>query len=181
MLEADAPRQLERSGIVGHHLGPHADRADALDREAQESTADLGAEAPAPEIGRDTPADLGEPAASEDNEAVADRETACFLLGGEMEDMAALIALARHLTGDEVLDVGLAAQSQRNMALIRRLRHEVRKRLPVARLDLAQDQRGRFDRGKYGDNRHSAASYPIRAPSIQPSRKALNQAPSVWS
>src|SRR5690242_11721220 len=98
-----------------------------------------------------------------------------------MEDVATLVALACHLPGDEILDVILATQPERNVALVGGLGHELRERFPVARLYFPHDQRGCVDRGKYGDNRHSAASQLISRPSIQPSRKLLNQPPSAWS
>ncbi len=99
----------------------------------------------------------------------------------QMEDMPALVALARHLAGDEILDVVLVAQAHGDVALIGALRHEMRQSLPVAGFDLAQDEGSRVYRGKYGGNRHSAASYFICRPLIQPSRNWWNQSPSTLS
>ncbi len=70
--------------------------AKAFEAETQQSGADFGAKAAAPHGGMDAPANFDGAVALHDEETIANRFAGRALFGGEMEDIAAVIALPGH-------------------------------------------------------------------------------------
>ena len=116
--------------------------------------ADFGAKAAAPHGGMDAPAQFDGAVALHDEEAIANRFAGGALFGGEMENIAAVIALPCHRAQDEGRNLRVIAQAHGGVALVTGLHHESGKGLDVIGLDFAHDEIWRVGERKYGQRLH---------------------------
>jgi len=89
-----------------------------------------------------------------DEEAIANRLAGGTLLGGEMEDIAAVVALPGNRAQDKGSHLRVAAQAHGRIALVAGLHHECGKGPDVIRLDLAHNEIWRVGERKYGQRLH---------------------------